>query len=81
MVKSTNGGTSYGAPVKLVTTYDSYDIGVPSFSSRRILLHGNEGVAAAQEPRITRVRGSIPIASVQQGDNPAVATIGNFQQH
>jgi hypothetical protein len=27
-VKSTNGGASYGTPVKIVTTYDSYDIGI-----------------------------------------------------
>ncbi len=39
VVKSTNGGASYGTPVKIVTTYDSYDIGVPAFNSRRILLY------------------------------------------
>src|SRR3954467_11530114 len=43
VVKSTNGGASYGAPVKLVTTFDSYDIGVPSFSSRRILVYVSGG--------------------------------------
>jgi hypothetical protein len=43
MVKSTNGGTSYATPVKLVTTYDSYDIGVPAFSSRRILIYVSGG--------------------------------------
>jgi hypothetical protein len=43
MVKSTTGGASYAAPVKLVTTYDSYDIGVPAFSSRRILLYVSGG--------------------------------------
>lgn len=43
VVKSTNGGTSYSAPVKLVTTYDSYDIGVPSFASRRILIYVSGG--------------------------------------
>ncbi|MEO6325435.1 MAG: sialidase family protein [Thermoanaerobaculia bacterium] len=43
VVKSTNGGTSYSAPVKLVTTYDSYDIGVPSFSGRRILIYVSGG--------------------------------------
>jgi hypothetical protein len=42
-VKSTNGGGSYGTPVKLVTTYDSYDIGVPAFSSRRILIYVSGG--------------------------------------
>jgi hypothetical protein len=43
VVKSTTGGTSYGTPVKLVTTYDSYDIGVPAFSSRRILIYVSGG--------------------------------------
>jgi len=43
VVKSTNGGVSYGTPVKLVTTFDSYDIGVPAFSSRRILLYVSGG--------------------------------------
>jgi len=43
VVKSTTGGASYGTPVKLVTTYDSYDIGVPAFSSRRILIYVSGG--------------------------------------
>jgi hypothetical protein len=43
VVKSTNGGASYAAPVKIVTTYDSYDIGVPAFNSRRILLYVSGG--------------------------------------
>ena len=43
VVKSTNGGGSYSTPVKIVTTYDSYDIGVPSFNSRRILLYVSGG--------------------------------------
>jgi len=43
VVKSTNGGASYAAPVKLVTTYDSYDIGVPSFANRRILIYVSGG--------------------------------------
>ena len=43
VVKSTNGGASYSAPVKLVTTYDSYDIGVPSFANRRILIYVSGG--------------------------------------
>ncbi len=43
VVKSTTGGASYGAPVKLVTTFDSYDIGVPAFASRRILIYVSGG--------------------------------------
>ena len=37
-VKSTNGGTSFGTPVQVATTFDSYDIGVPAFNQRRALL-------------------------------------------
>jgi hypothetical protein len=43
VVKSTNGGASYSTPVKIVTTYDSYDIGVPSFAGRRILIYVSGG--------------------------------------
>jgi hypothetical protein len=43
VVKSTNGGTSFATPVKLVTTFDSYDIGVPAMASRRILLYVSGG--------------------------------------
>ena len=43
VVKSTNGGASYSAPVRLVTTYDSYDIGVPAFNNRRILIYVSGG--------------------------------------
>ena len=43
VVKSTNGGGSYATPVRIVTTYDSYDIGVPAFNSRRILLYVSGG--------------------------------------
>lgn len=43
VVKSTNGGSSYSTPVKIVTTYDSYDIGVPAFNNRRILIYVSGG--------------------------------------
>jgi hypothetical protein len=43
VVKSTNGGTSYSAPVLISTTFDSYDIGVPSFAGRRILIYVTGG--------------------------------------
>ncbi|MEP7014721.1 MAG: dockerin type I domain-containing protein [Verrucomicrobiota bacterium] len=39
VVKSTNGGASFGAPVQVATTFDSYDIGVPSFNNRRALIY------------------------------------------
>ena len=43
VVKSTNGGTSYGAPVQIATTFGSLDIGVPSFNSRRALIYVSAG--------------------------------------
>ncbi|MDQ6765672.1 MAG: hypothetical protein M3Z22_06180 [Verrucomicrobiota bacterium] len=43
VVKSTNGGTSFGPPVRVATTFDSYDIGIPSFSSRRALIYVSLG--------------------------------------
>ena len=43
VVKSVDGGASYGTPVQIATTFDSYDIGVPSFSSRRALIYISAG--------------------------------------
>ena len=39
VVKSINGGSSFTAPVKIATTYTSYDIGIPSFNNRRALIY------------------------------------------
>jgi len=43
VAKSTNGGVSFGAPVIITTTFDSFDIGVPSFNSRRMLIYTTGG--------------------------------------
>lgn len=43
VAKSTNGGTSFGTPVIARTTFDSFDIGVPSFANRRILIYTSGG--------------------------------------
>jgi hypothetical protein len=43
MVKSTNGGASYGTPVQIATTFDTFDISVPSFSSRHALIYVSGG--------------------------------------
>jgi hypothetical protein len=43
VVKSTNGGASYGTPVKIRNTFRGYDIGVPSFNSRRALVYVSGG--------------------------------------
>ncbi|HEY0553492.1 MAG TPA: sialidase family protein, partial [Thermoanaerobaculia bacterium] len=42
-VKSTNGGASFGMPVQVATTFDSYDIGVPSMARRRALIYISGG--------------------------------------
>jgi hypothetical protein len=41
--KSTNGGASWGAGQVIATTFDGYDIGVPSFNSRRALIYVSGG--------------------------------------
>jgi hypothetical protein len=43
VVKSVNGGDSFGTPVQVATTYDGYDIGVPSFNGRRALIYVSAG--------------------------------------
>jgi hypothetical protein len=43
VAKSTNGGVSFAAPVRVATTLDSFDIGVPSFNSRRQLIYTTGG--------------------------------------
>lgn len=43
VAKSTNGGSSYAAPVTIATTFDSFDIGVPSFNGRRALIYVSAG--------------------------------------
>ncbi|HEX6898645.1 MAG TPA: sialidase family protein [Thermoanaerobaculia bacterium] len=41
--KSTNGGGSWGTPKVIATTFDGYDIGIPSFNSRRALIYVSGG--------------------------------------
>jgi len=43
MVKSTDGGSTYSTPQQVTTTFDAYDIGVPSFNSRRALIYVSVG--------------------------------------
>jgi hypothetical protein len=43
VAKSTNGGTSWGAGTVIATTFDGYDIGIPSFASRRALIYVSGG--------------------------------------
>src|SRR5262245_59966345 len=43
VVKSTTGGATFGSPVNIATTFDGYDIGVPSFNSRRALIYLSGG--------------------------------------
>jgi subtilisin-like proprotein convertase family protein len=43
VAKSTNGAVSFGTPVIASTTFGSFDIGVPSFNSRRALIYSSLG--------------------------------------
>ncbi|HEX3532274.1 MAG TPA: hypothetical protein VH988_34875 [Thermoanaerobaculia bacterium] len=43
VVKSTNGGVSYGTPVQVATTFGSFEIGVPSFNTRKLLIYVSGG--------------------------------------
>ncbi|HEY0514559.1 MAG TPA: hypothetical protein VGH73_21840 [Thermoanaerobaculia bacterium] len=43
LVKSVNGGVSYGAPLQVASTFGSFDIGVPAFDSRRALIYVSGG--------------------------------------
>jgi hypothetical protein len=39
MARSLDGGASFGAPVTIATTWDSYDVSLPAFSDRRALIY------------------------------------------
>ncbi|HEY3567812.1 MAG TPA: hypothetical protein VGP73_07745 [Thermoanaerobaculia bacterium] len=43
VVKSTNGGASFGTPVRIATTFDGFDIGIPAMSRRRALIYVSGG--------------------------------------
>ncbi len=43
VTKSTNGGTSWGTPVQVATTFDTFDIGCPAFNNRRALIYISGG--------------------------------------
>ena len=43
VAKSTNGGASFARPVQIATTFDGFDIGVPSFNRRRALIYVSGG--------------------------------------
>ena len=43
VVKSTNGGASYGTPVQVATTFGSFEIAVPSFNTRKLLIYVSGG--------------------------------------
>jgi hypothetical protein len=43
VARSTNGGATFAPPVQVVTTNDSYDIGVPAMASRRALIYTSSG--------------------------------------
>ncbi|HXU47067.1 MAG TPA: hypothetical protein VN783_16175 [Thermoanaerobaculia bacterium] len=43
VAKSSNGGASFAAPVRIASTFDSFDIGVPAMANRRALIYLSGG--------------------------------------
>ncbi len=43
VAKSTNGGAVFARPVQIANTFDSFDIGIPSFNRRRALIYLSGG--------------------------------------
>jgi hypothetical protein len=43
VAKSTDGGATFGTPIRIATTFDSFDIGLPAFNSRRALIYVTAG--------------------------------------
>jgi hypothetical protein len=43
MRKSTNGGASWGSAVQVASLYDSFEIGIPAFNSRKALIYVSAG--------------------------------------
>ncbi len=43
MAKSTNGGSTWGTPKVIATTFDNFDIGIPAMASRRPLIYVSGG--------------------------------------
>ena len=43
VVKSTNGGASYGSPVQIAPTFGSFEISVPAMASRKLLIYVSGG--------------------------------------
>jgi hypothetical protein len=43
VVKSTDGGASWGTPVRLANTFESFNIGLPAFNNRKALIYVSGG--------------------------------------
>jgi hypothetical protein len=43
LIKSTDGGATYTPPLQIATTFDGFDIGVPSFNNRRAFIYVSLG--------------------------------------
>jgi hypothetical protein len=71
VVKSTNGGTSYSAATTIATTFDSFDIGVPSFNNRRILIYTSGGAYK------TATKNNVYVAWTDLSGNTGCTTAAN----
>ena len=70
VVKSTDGGASFGAPVALATTFGSYTIGIPAMNRRRALIYVSGGAyRTASEDLVYAVWTDLSGAAGCQGPN------------
>lgn len=72
VVKSTNGGVSYGTPVQIATTFGSFDVGVPAMNSRRLLIYVSGGAyRTASKDLVYAAWSDLTSACTEPGSNVA----------
>jgi len=72
VVKSTNGGVTYGTPVQIGTTFGSFIIGVPSMNSRRLLIYVSGGAyRTATKDLVYATWSDLSSACAEPGSNVA----------
>ena len=68
VVKSTDGGASFGAPVRVATTFTSFQFGVPANDRRKVLVYPAGGAYR------TAVRNDVYVAWADLSGEPGCAT-------
>jgi hypothetical protein len=76
MVRSANGGATWSAPSQVATTIDSYDIGVPAQSRRRVLIYVSAGAYKAPGKDLVYAAWTdmnLPNCKIGSANRPAIA--------